>query len=341
MRKLFRFIAKRASPWFTTKDARREQAEAALRESESRLRLITDNVPAMIAQVDRDCRFTFVNRRHAEMLGRAPADIIGRHMAEIIGEAAFAQVRQHFESVLSGNTLTYRREASLPGGNRHLEVSIVPDRRENGEIYGCYALVTDITERLRSEEALRRALEEARQAHLQVQEMARQDTLTGLNNRRSFQSELDRWVAYARRHQRPLAILFLDLNRFKWVNDTYGHGAGDQVLVTVARLLKDSSRNTDILGRWGGDEFVAMLPETNAESATLVAMRIIEQLQRATVFVAEQRIPLSASIGIAAFPEHGADARTLLDHADAAMYRSKQQENSGIAIFSDTPPAAT
>lgn len=341
MRKLFRFIAKRASAWFSAGDAQREQAEAALRESESRLRLITENVPAMIAQVDRNCRYTFVNRRHAEMFGCAPADIIGRHMAEILGEDAFAQIRRHFESVLSGNTLTYRREASLPDGSqRHLEVSVVPDRRQNGEICGCYALVTDITERLRSEEALRQALEEARQANLQVQEMARQDTLTGLNNRRSFQSELDRWVAYATRHQRSLAILFVDLNRFKWVNDTYGHGAGDQVLITVAGLLKDSLRNTDVLGRWGGDEFVALLPETNAEAATIVAVRIIEQLQHATVSVAGQHIHPSASIGIAGFPEHGADARILLDHADAAMYRSKQQKNSEFVIFSNNAPAA-
>lgn len=188
--------------------------------------------------------------------------------------------------------------------------------------------------------SLRQALEEARQANQKIQEMAQRDALTGLNNRRAFQSELERWVAYATRHQRPLAILFVDLDRFKWVNDTYGHGAGDKILVRVAGLLKDALRCTDCLGRWGGDEFVALLPETNVESAAGVAARIIGQFQRATAPLAGREIRLSASIGIAAFPEHGAEARLLLDRADAAMYRSKQREKGGFVIFSLPAPAA-
>lgn len=168
------------------------------------------------------------------------------------------------------------------------------------------------------------ALEEANKANAAVAHMADHDVLTGLLNRRRFQEELDRWGKYALRYNRSGSLMFIDLDKFKDINDSYGHAAGDEYLLAVADLMKKALRATDYLGRWGGDEFAVLLPETNAAAAREVGDKLIKILSEVPIAVAGHSMHASASIGIATLPEHTTDITELMAFADAAMYKAKE-----------------
>lgn len=165
--------------------------------------------------------------------------------------------------------------------------------------------------------------------------LADHDPLTHLFNRRRFQEELERVLNLARRYQRPGALLFFDLDQFKYINDTSGHQAGDTLLKTVANMLLRAVRNVDVIGRLGGDEFAVILPETSAEGAIVVSKTILELLGQARLTVDDRTHKASASIGIALFPEHGNDVHDLLAAADLAMYQAKDAGRGGFHLFSE------
>ena len=168
------------------------------------------------------------------------------------------------------------------------------------------------------------ALAEANKANAAVAYMADHDVLTGLLNRRRFQEELDRWGKYALRYNHPGSLMFIDLDKFKDINDTYGHAAGDEYLLAVAELMKKVLRATDYLGRWGGDEFAVLLPETNGAAAQVVGDKLIKILNEVPIAVAGHSLHASASIGIATLPLHTTDINELMAFADAAMYKAKE-----------------
>jgi len=163
--------------------------------------------------------------------------------------------------------------------------------------------------------------------------LADHDALTGLYNRRRFQEEIDHQIAYARRFEQPGALLFVDLDQFKYINDTFGHQAGDECLLTVSRCLSESLRSIDILGRLGGDEFGVILPHTNAEDAQKVSRHLLEKLGHETLLAQGMTAPISASIGIAVYPDHGITPSELLAKADAAMYAAKRQGRNQYHLY--------
>ena len=178
------------------------------------------------------------------------------------------------------------------------------------------------------------ALEEAQKANAAVAYMADHDNLTGLLSRRRFQEEFERWGKYALRYERPMALMFIDLDKFKTINDTYGHLGGDKYLVGVAEVLKKTLRSTDYIGRWGGDEFAALLPETSAAAACEVAAKLIRVLGFTPISIAAQSLFASASFGIAALPEHTLDVNELTGFADAAMYKAKEAGRGCFSLYS-------
>lgn len=178
--------------------------------------------------------------------------------------------------------------------------------------------VTDKTE------SLRLALEESRHANELIGHMADHDALTGLLNRRRFQESLKGWIEYAIRYHRHGTLLFIDLDKFKFVNDTFGHSAGDQYLNEVATLLTNHLRATDIVARWGGDEFVAFLPETVGSEAHMVGNKLLKTFAEQSYKFGNQLFQPSASIGIAFVPEHATTPNELIMCADAAMYEAKK-----------------
>lgn len=171
---------------------------------------------------------------------------------------------------------------------------------------------------------LRQALEEARQANELIEYMADHDALTGLPNRRRFLSTLEGWTLYAIRYNRQGTLLFIDLDKFKLVNDRFGHAKGDEYLNAVATLLTANLRATDVVARWGGDEFAVFLPETTGEEAQLISNKLLAAFSELSLRFGDEIFQPSASIGLAFVPEHASTPDELIMCADAAMYEAKK-----------------
>ncbi|MDC9729577.1 MAG: EAL domain-containing protein [Methyloprofundus sp.] len=164
--------------------------------------------------------------------------------------------------------------------------------------------------------------------------IATHDQLTGLSNRRHFQQELDSMLAIADRYNNQLALFYLDLDQFKIINDTHGHQAGDDLLQHITRILKKEVRETDLLSRIGGDEFTLIVPAATEEGAQKLATKLLQALKNIDYSINDQVHPISFSIGIAIYPQHGKDQQQLLANADLAMYHAKQTGRSRYHLFS-------
>jgi diguanylate cyclase (GGDEF)-like protein/PAS domain S-box-containing protein len=315
---------------------RTAKAEQALRESEERLRLVANNVPALIAYLDREARFRFSNRTYDDWFGIPQERMLGRGVAEVFGEQSHARMRPHFERVLAGEEVEFELDLGAGEGARPraLQVACVPHLAPNGAVLGFYMLCNDVT-------ALKRAQEDLRFAAIQLQHDARRleflahhDTLTGLPNRAMFQERAREAVAHARRHDKTVAVLFIDLDDFKQVNDNLGHDVGDGLLKVIASRLRSCVRGDDFVARIGGDEFCVLLQEiAEPREAAAVAQKLIHELGKG-YRVGEHELACGASIGIACVPQDGQDVATLLRLADAAMYRAKEAGRNGYQFFS-------
>ncbi len=190
-----------------------------------------------------------------------------------------------------------------------------------GDIYGgrLYCFVRDITTRKQTEETIHR--------------LAHYDALTDLPNRRLLTDRLQRAIAHAKRNKLNLALMFIDLDKFKAVNDAVGHDGGDLLLSAAAKRLQLCMRDSDTLSRMGGDEFIVLLPSITAtQDAVFVAEKILKALKE-PFNISDQSHSVSASIGIAVFPEHGVNEKMLITRADAAMYLVKHSGGNGVQIF--------
>jgi diguanylate cyclase (GGDEF)-like protein len=219
--------------------------------------------------------------------------------------------------VLRGHPVTYQRTRKLANGeSRYVEIKLLPHIGEHGQVLGCFAVTTDITEHKLTEE--------------RIQRVAHHDSLTGLPNRLLFNDRLNQAISLAKRDSRQFALLYLDLDKFKPVNDTLGHTAGDELLKSAAARILHQIRESDTVARVGGDEFTVILPAiARREDAETVAKKIIAAL--ATPFQLGrqmQSVDIGTSIGIALYPADAQDADALVKAADAAMYSAKQAGSS-------------
>lgn len=231
---------------------------------------------------------------------------------------------QAIPAVLAGEVWT--GETALKNrDSQEIPVSqvILAHKTPAGEVEFIATVMRDISDRKRME--------------AQLAYLANHDPLTGLFNRRHFQEQLERHLALSQRYNHCGALLFIDLDEFKEINDTLGHQAGDELLQSLAKLLQEQLRETDILGRLGGDEFAILLPETPASGVHLLTQRLLEALQRHVVVTNGQLVRISASIGVTLFPDHGTTAKELLARADLAMYKSKENGRNCLSVY--TPNA--
>jgi diguanylate cyclase (GGDEF)-like protein/PAS domain S-box-containing protein len=301
--------------WVATHDdiTERKQAEQALHDSAYELRLLTDNLPVMTVSFDENLRCLFANKPSADFYGFGTADIVGKYLRELVGEDVYSEVEPHFAQVLRGHPVTYQRTRKLENGESgYLEVKLLPRVGHQGKVLGLFAVTTDITEHKLTEE--------------RIQRVAHHDSLTGLPNRLLFNDRLFHAISLAKRYSRQIALLYLDLDRFKPVNDALGHTAGDELLKDVATRIRHQVRESDTVARVGGDEFTVILPNiSRREEPETVAKKIHAALSTPFQLGSQkQNVSIGTSIGIAVYPADAGDADALVKAADAAMYRAKQ-----------------
>ncbi|HJV61762.1 MAG TPA: PAS domain-containing protein [Albitalea sp.] len=418
-------------------------AEQALRDSEHRLRMVTDNLPVLICYLDRDLRFRFANRTYQEWFGQDTAPQIGSSVREYYGEQAWTQIEPRLRAALEGEEVSYERDMVHAGGRRHIKATIVPDRDEQGRVVGLYALTSDVTSyreaqralqdseaRLRTvadalpmrvayidaderyrfnnlayergfgrrrqdlcgltvrellgdavyhsvEPHIRRALRGESvtfqsemasggsfvcyEAHYIPQlasdgstvlgfhavisditrqkleerrlvELARVDALTGVVNRAGFELRVAEAMQRCQGTGGLMALMYLDIDRFKQINDRFGHDAGDALLQAFARRLTHTLRATDTIARLGGDEFTVIMEGVpGPEVAGAVANKIVQAMS-APFVVGQQTIKVTTSIGLAFYQGDATTVEALVKQADVMLYQAKGAGRNNVQV---------
>jgi diguanylate cyclase (GGDEF)-like protein/PAS domain S-box-containing protein len=302
----------------------RKSAEAALLEAEQRWRKTFTESPVAIALVSPDLTLTQVNKAFSDLTGYTPEELAEMTFADITHPEDVSIDTELAERVFAGQIPRYEIEKRyITKGRRMVWINLTASviRDPGGEpLYGI-GVVQDITERKRFEKQLR---------HL-----ADHDSLTGLFNRRRLDEELEREAAESRRYERPSALLLIDLDDFKTINDTLGHQAGDELLQKIAAAMRQRLRSSDVLARMGGDEFAVIVPEAGAAEAERVA-----DVLRATVHGQRARgseLRTTASIGVALQGRPAKDAQQLMVEADLAMYAAKHRGRNRSCVCDPSP----
>ncbi len=285
----------------------------ALASSKQRLKTIITNAPVILFAVDENGVFTLSEGKGLTRLGLKPGGLVGRSAIEIFEH--IPQFYEDFQKVLRGEEISPLLEIN----DLVFECWFSVVHEDNGEVSGIIGVATDITER--------------KQAEKRLVQLANYDSLTGLPNRTLFRDRLTHAVAQPNRKNRLVALLFLDLDRFKMINDSLGHHAGDELLQAVSERLLANAREEDTVARLGGDEFTVILEDiTNTEDATIVARKILEVMGK-PFYLDGHEVFVTTSIGIAIFPLDGQGLDGLLKNADTAMYRAKEQGRNNYQFY--------
>lgn len=264
-----------------------------------------------VVVTDRDGRVRDLNPAAERLFGAARDDTVGTPLNQLLEEETSSGTLDGMEGKFrqDGRWQAQSRPRAEGGRAAHIEVRMIPLFDDGGDHDGAICICRDITRRVRQQEELSR--------------LAHTDQLTGLPNRSLFSDRLRNMLAHGRRTGQRLAVLFVDLDGFKAVNDMSGHAAGDEALRVTAQRLQRVLRENDTLARWGGDEFTVLLADIQSrQNAEFVSEKLLETM-RWPISVGGRRFTLGASIGIALSPRHGQTPESLISAADKAMYEAK------------------
>ncbi len=275
-----------------------------------------------IVATDPRFHIVYYNPTAEEILGKPSEQMIGRDVRQTRFEQGLdlAQFNRAVELIRNRSHHTFHFESNSRGRKRNIQARITGIRDDAQELVGYLLMLTDITERKKAEQT--------------IQYMAYHDNLTGLPNRLLFNDRLQQEMARCRRNNDILAIMVLDLDQFKAINDTLGHHAGDVLLKSISLRLQNTIRECDTVARMGGDEFLIVLSKLASRSRAMDVGKRILQAVSAPLDIEDTQVAINVSIGIAFFPVDGDDADTLIKTADKAMYRAKEQNrrNNGSNI---------
>ena len=323
------------------------EAHRQLNEVDEMRRVIVHSAPYAIFVLNLQGVIQTVNPAGERLLGYKAHELVGRCSAQHFFDAEQLKERAQLLSmrlgheVDSGAVLAHmaRGASNVPsewtlqrqdGSHLVAELLVTELSQEFSSLTGYLAMAYDVTSR--------------REAEDQVQHMALHDALTALPNRNMLQEQLRLSLSAAEREGHRMAMMFLDLDRFKKINDSLGHHIGDSVLIEVARRLREAMRSSDVVARLGGDEFVVMLPQiAELEDGERVAHKLLEAFTE-PLRIGPHELRVTPSIGLALYPEHGTDSITLMRHADLAMYQAKHRGRNRVQVYSaqmDSPTADT
>lgn len=312
-------------------------AETKLRESEALYRLLTEDVSDVIWKIDLNLNVTYISPADERLRGYTADEVIGHSVLEMFTDEGIALVIEKFKQreadekrgIKIDHTTFEVQHRCKDGTLKWGEVLSKPERDTNGTIIGYHGITRDITERKQMQEY--------------VHQLAFYDSLTNLPNRRLFYDRLRQAMASSKRSQKYCVLMFLDLDNFKPLNDTYGHAIGDVLLIQAAERIKNCVREVDTVARFGGDEFVIMVNELSDDKAeSIVQAKIVAEKIRSTLSAPylfnidnNQTDHLfeyycSASIGVLLFINHEGNEDQLLDLADKAMYLAKEKGRNTI-----------
>jgi diguanylate cyclase (GGDEF)-like protein/PAS domain S-box-containing protein len=279
-------------------------------------RKILNTLSSMIAYWNKNEICLFANSAYLEWFGKTDEEMIGISLQALLGPL-YEKNLPYITNALNGKQQVFERMIPLPDGTiRHSLANYYPDIAD-GQVTGFIAHVVDISYLKKIEEELMHAKEKAEQ-------LATHDALTGLANRNLLEDRISMALATSQRLNNMVALMTLDMDGFKIINDTYGHPSGDQLLIEVSRRIGSVIRNTDTFARIGGDEFIILAPIINSiDEVRIYAERIFSVVQ--TPFIIENNpIDMSFSIGVALYPRNGSDVKTLFTNSDKALYHAKK-----------------
>ena len=300
----------------------RVRMEEALRRSEERYRTIIEEIEEGYYEVDLAGNFTFVNDATCRQFGRSREELIGLNYRDYVPKEDVKSIYKAWNGVFRTGEPVQAFPFTAIRKDRtqvFLENSISPLRNKLGKIIGFRSVSRDVTERKQFEQKLA--------------DMATHDSLTGLPNRTLLSDRLTMGLALSRRSGNRMAVMMLDLDKFKVINDTMGHDVGDQLLKSVGERLTNVTRRSDTVARMGGDEFVLVLPQiAQPTNAANLAQRILDVFREPFIF-SGYKLSVTTSVGIAVYPDDGKEVEELLKNADTAMYWAKEQGRDAYKFY--------
>ena len=312
-----------------------EKMQHCIQISEKRNSFFTNNSPDMIYMLDHEGNFAFVNERATELLGYTEEEFIGHHYAEFIHrddlEKAHFAFGVNADNIGVKQTIEFRMLAKHPGADicffesRSLSIKLAENERldvnSGDDFIGIYGVARDVSEQKRLDE--------------KVNFQLYHDALTELPNRVLFSDRIKFAISQASRNNNKIAIMFLDMDRFKVINDSLGYIAGDKLIQEISKRLKMCIRSSDTLARVGGDEFNLMLPNISSCEDVTKLIKKISTAMASSFFIEGNEIYVTFSIGTAIYPEDGDNSEDLIKYADMAMYYIKGKGKNGHNFFSD------
>jgi len=336
------------------------EMERALNEQESMLQAVFENSPYISVVVDADGRVQNINHAGASFAGLEKQELLDLLGGEVFGcinafhglgcgmneECSDCPIRTRVTYTLTTGEPIFSGEGKMTfvRGNQQINLNILVSTTPIEVEKQSMVLVTiiDISDRkqmetklAKSNENLRSRVTEIESLQEQLREQAIRDPLTELFNRRYLQETLDREIARAEQNGRPVSLIIMDLDHFKRINDTYGHVAGDTILIAIGKLIRANCREDDVACRYGGEEFLVVMPGAPIQVAQKRANLLCDKIQKLNVNYNDHIMQTTVSLGVAAFPVDGSSGEEILICADRALYQAKQDGRNRVSVFKD------
>lgn len=288
-------------------------------------RSIIDNSEDGIVAIDHRHTIILFNDGACQIFGYARDEVMGQHISILMPE------RFHLQHDLLIDDFGNGTKTARPASQRMRQT--FGRRKDGSEFAASISIIKTGDGSSRSFAAVVRDISENKKTEDELLRLASTDPLTGAYNRREFTALADLEAQRSHRYGHPLSIMMLDLDHFKKLNDTYGHGAGDKALQRFTTICCNALRTVDIFGRWGGEEFVVLLPETDADSATVIAERLRKLTSQSILVYNDQRVQFTVSIGIAQYRPDELTVEGPLSRADSAVYDAKKAGRNQISVY--------